>query len=315
MTVSRALHRPELLSKPMRDRVLDAVRTVGYTPDLVAQSLASNRTGIVAAVVPTLGNPLFSEMLDGIQEKIAPLGYHLILANSHYATDSEEALIAALLGRRPDGLILVGVAHTPGTRALLHAAALPVVELWDLTDDPIDMLVGFSNVRAARAMVEHLAATGRRNIVHVTGSAGDAARALGRRRGYEAAMKQLGLGEPWTLEVAGPSSYASGAEAIRMLYKDRRTFDAVFFSDDVMAAGAVLECQARGIAVPGQIGIAGFGDAELSARLCPALTTVRIDRGQIGRCAATLLALRMQGKSPADRIIDVGFCVMKRESA
>ncbi len=315
MTVSRALHRPELLSQVMHARVMDAIRVVGYTPDLVAQSLASNRTGMVAAVIPTLANPLFSETLDGIQEALAPRGYHLILATSHYIAESEESLIAALLGRRPDGMILVGVTHTHRTRTLLRATELPVVELWDLTDRPIDMLVGFSNLEAARAMVAHLVAAGRRHIVHVTSSASDKARASGRRRGYEMAMRQFGLGEPWTVDVPGPGSYACGAETIHQLRRSGRKCDALFFADDVMAAGAALECEKLGIAVPGQLGIAGFGDTELSARLRPSLTTVRIERGEMGRSAGELLVLRMDGEAVPNRIIDVGFSVVVRESA
>ena len=203
MTVSRALRRPELLSEAMRARVLNAVQAVGYTPDLVAKSLASNRTGIISAVIPTLGNPLFAEMLDEIQKTIASLGYHLILGNSQYSAEGEEAIIAALLGRRPEGVILVGVAHTPGTRKLLSTAALPVVELWDLTDEPIDMLIGFSNEAAAYAMVTHLAGAGRRRIVHVTGRASDAARAAVRRRGYETAIRQLGTREAMDAGIRG----------------------------------------------------------------------------------------------------------------
>lgn len=314
MTVSRALRRPELLSEAMRARVLNAVQAVGYTPDLVAKSLASNRTGIISAVIPTLGNPLFAEMLDEIQKTIASLGYHLILGNSQYSAEGEEAIIAALLGRRPEGVILVGVAHTPGTRKLLSTAALPVVELWDLTDEPIDMLIGFSNEAAAYTMVTHLAGAGRRRIVHVTGRASDAARAAVRRRGYETAIRQLGLGKPWTLALEGPSSYARGAEAIRLLRKDGRPFDAIFFADDIMAAGAILECQALGIPVPEQIGIAGFGDTEISARLHPALTTVRIRHREMGCRAAEMLALRIRGDAPPSRIVDVGFRVVARAS-
>jgi LacI family gluconate utilization system Gnt-I transcriptional repressor len=311
MTVSRALNRPELLSEAVRARVEASVRAVGYTPDLVASSLASNRTGIIAAIVPTLANSVISETIDGVQDVLTRAGYHLILANSHYAPETEEVILSALIGRRPDGVMTVGITHTARTRQLLKAAALPVVEMWDLTKTPIDAVVGFSNFDAASAMVGLLNAAGYRRIAHVNSTEGDAARAASRRQGYEAALGQFGLGAPFTLTLPGPPGYANGARAVAELHPG---FDAAFFSDDVMAAGALLECQARGLRVPRDLAIAGFGDNELSSRLSPDLTTVRVARYDIGRRAAELLMTRLAGDRVDPSVVDLGFELIRRGS-
>src|SRR5438105_2051563 len=112
ITVSRALRQPELVSERARAVVDKAMREIGYVPDLIAGSLASNRTRMVAIVVSTLAGSVFAEPIDAIQETLGGDGYHVLVASSDYADSKEEAAISALLGRRPEGIILIGVTHT-----------------------------------------------------------------------------------------------------------------------------------------------------------------------------------------------------------
>ena len=107
---------------------------------------------IVAAVVPTLANSIFAETVEGMTDVLREHGYQLLLGNAGYSPETEEALVAAFLGRQPDGLILTGVQHTRRVRTQLRSQRMPVVETWELTDTPIDLIVGFSNFEAARRM-------------------------------------------------------------------------------------------------------------------------------------------------------------------
>lgn len=315
ITVSRALRRPELVSAESRAIVVKAMREIGYVPDLIAGSLASNRTRIIAVVVSTLASSVFAEPIDAIQETLGADGYHVLVANSGYAESKEEAMIVALLGRRPEGIILIGVTHTALARNALKAARIPIIEMWDLTDRPLDVVVGFSNFEAGRQLVHALIKDGCKHIAHVTSAARADSRAAARNRGYQAALAEAGLGPPRVVEVDRVQSYESGRTALAQLLAANRPLDAVFFANDVLAAGALFECQARGIPVPRRLALAGFGDAELSHHLVPSLTSVRVPRYEIGLKAAQLLLARIRGERVAKRVVDLGFTIVRRESA
>ena len=152
MTVSRALRMPGRVAPETRARVEEAVRALGYVPNLVAGALRSQRSRIVVAIVPTLTSSIFAETVEGMTEALRAQDHQLLLANSGYAPETEEDLVRAFLGRRPDGMILTGVHHTAGARAQLRAAGIPVVETWELGDAPLDMNVGFSNRDAGRRL-------------------------------------------------------------------------------------------------------------------------------------------------------------------
>ena len=122
MTVSRALRMPGRVAPETRARVEEAVRALGYVPNLVAGALRSQRSRIVVAIVPTLTSSIFAETVEGMTEALRAQDHQLLLANSGYAPETEEDLVRAFLGRRPDGMILTGVHHTAGAIARSAAA-------------------------------------------------------------------------------------------------------------------------------------------------------------------------------------------------
>jgi LacI family gluconate utilization system Gnt-I transcriptional repressor len=121
-------------------------------PNRLAGGLASTRSRLVAAVVPTISGPVFLETVQALTEALAEQGYQLMLGQSGYAGSREDALLEAIIGRRPDGIVLTGIMHSAEGRRRLLASGIPVVETWDLTPTPIDMLVGFSHVEVGRAV-------------------------------------------------------------------------------------------------------------------------------------------------------------------
>mgnify|MGYP006272640347 CR=1 FL=1 len=193
MTVSRALRMPGRVATETRARIDEAVRALGYVPNLVAGALRSQRSRIVVAIVPTLTSAIFAETVEGMTEALREQGYQLLLANSGYAAGTEESLVTAFLGRRPDGMILTGTQHTPGARAQLRAAGIPVVETWELAADPIDMNVGFSNRMAGHAH------GGQREVAREAHPALTTVRVPGREMGRRAAemiLERLAGGAP-----------------------------------------------------------------------------------------------------------------------
>ena len=193
ITASRALNTPNRVSQGAQKRVRDAVERTGYVPNMVAGGLASSRSRLVAALVPTIAGPVFLETVQALTEALAESGYQLMLGQSGYGGAREDALLDAIIGRRPDGIVLTGIMHSAEGRRRLLAAGIPVVETWDLTPTPIDMLVGFSHEKVGHAVAEYLFAQGRRKLAIVTA---DDHRAGLRRKGFEETATRLGIASP-----------------------------------------------------------------------------------------------------------------------
>lgn len=133
VTVSRAINTPALV-KPRTLEVIDRViAKTGYVPNLLAGGLASRRTRLIAAIVPTVSSTIFAETIEGLNAELVSAGYQLLLGLSGYDNARELELTRAILARRPDGIVLTGITHLKGTRAMLTGAGLPIVEIWDST--------------------------------------------------------------------------------------------------------------------------------------------------------------------------------------
>ena len=244
------------------------------------------------------------------QSWLAEHGYQMMLGQSGYTNTREDALLEAIIGRRPDGIVLTGIMHSAEGRRRLMASGIPVVETWDLTPTPIDMLVGFSHVDVGHAVARFLRDKGRTRLAAVSG---DDERALRRLEAYRAAALALGLAEVQAVVVPAPTTLRSGRDALAQLLE--RGVDAVFCSSDQLALGVMTEAQARGIAIPQRLSVVGFGDLEIAADLNPALTTVRINGADIGRQAARFIIDRAEGREVAQRIVDIGYSIVDRHSA
>jgi len=312
ITASRALNTPDRVSPDTLQRVRDAVGRTGYVPNMLAGGLASTRSRLVAAVVPTIAGPVFLETIQALTEALAESGYQLMLGQSGYANSREDALLDAIIGRRPDGIVLTGIMRSAEGRRRLLAAGIPVVETWDLTPTPIDMLVGFSHEKVGVAVAEYLEARGRRRLAIITA---DDPRAGLRRESFVQAAGRVGAGEVPTCIVPAPSTLGHGRAGLADLLARRPDIDAVFCSSDVLALGVITEAHARGIAVPGRVAVFGFGDFGFAADTHPALTTVRIDGTTIGRQAARFIIDRAEGRPVAERVVDIGFTIIQRASA
>ena len=312
ITASRALNTPGQVSADVLKKVSEAIARTGYVPNLLAGGLASTRSRLVAAVVPTISGPVFLETVQSLTEALAERGYQLMLGQAGYAGSREDALLEAIIGRRPDGIVLTGILHSTEGRRRLLASGIPVVETWDLTPTPIDMLVGFSHVEVGRAVADFLHAKGRRRFAVV---AGDDERARRRLDAFQAAAVALGLPPVQVVVVPAPTTLRSGRAALTTLTRGGGDVDAVFCSSDLLALGVMTEAHASGIRVPSQLAVVGFGDLDFAADLHPALTTVHINGAAIGRQAAQFIVDRAEGRTVDLRVIDIGFSIVERHSA
>ncbi|MDE1947577.1 MAG: LacI family DNA-binding transcriptional regulator [Burkholderiales bacterium] len=323
MTVSRALNRGPSpgrgSSQALRQRILEACAEMGYVIDQTARTFSSKRSGFVAAVIPSLNNSNFSDTAHGLSAAVEGSGLQLLLGYSDYRVENEERLVASLLMRRPEGVILTGGSHTEATRKMLRAAGVPVVETWDLPAEPIEHAVGFSNAEATAALVRQLHAQGYRRIAFIGGTSNRDTRGADRRRGYAEAIKALGLGEGRVISFGQPPiSMDQGAEAMTLLMRQWPEVDAVVCVSDLSAFGALAQCQRSGWKVPERIAIAGFGDFEVARSCHPRITTVAIDCVGIGQAAGELLLRAIHAARGGERLppetVMIPFRVEMRES-
>jgi LacI family transcriptional regulator, gluconate utilization system Gnt-I transcriptional repressor len=309
ITVSRALNTPGQLSAATLERVRTAIARTGYTPNLLAGGLRSAKSRLVAAVFPTIAGPVFLDTIQALTDALDEKGYQLMIGQSGYRNSREDALLDAVIGRRPVGMILTGMMHSAVGRRRLLGAGIPVVETWDLAPTPIDMAVGFNHERIGEEVCEFLKSRGRKRLALISG---DDERARRRAAGFTRTARKLGLGEVPAFWIPAPTTLASGREGLaRLLAQDAR-IDAVFCSSDLVALGVLTEAHARRIGVPRRLAVVGFGDLQFSAGVIPALSTVRIDGARIGRVAADMIIERAEGRPVDPPVVDVGFSLVQR---
>ncbi|WP_206194024.1 substrate-binding domain-containing protein [Serratia microhaemolytica] len=304
MTVSRYLRDPLTVAEATRARIAQVVEQLGYIPNRVPDILSNATSKAIGILIPSLSNQVFSALIQGIESVTEPAGYQTLLAHYGYSPQREEQQIAALLSYHVDGLILAESQHTARTRKMIATAAIPVVETMDLPQDPIDMVVGMDHQAAARAMVTEMLRRGRRQVIYL-GARLDRRTQL-RMEGYYQAMQDNGLSGRHLLTEQS-STFTLGGELLEAALARYPELDGIFCTNDDLAVGALLRCQARSIAVPQQIAIAGSNALDIGQALTPKLATIVTPRETIGRMAASMLLARLSGQAVAEWHKDVGF--------
>jgi LacI family gluconate utilization system Gnt-I transcriptional repressor len=305
ITVSRVVRLPGLVAPETRGRVEAAMRELGYVPNQLAGALASARTSSVGVLVPTIANSIFADTVQGLSDELEPLGYAVILAQSRYDAAREDRMLAALLSRRPEAIIMVGSPATDDGARLLRRAGIPVVETWDLPVAPIDAVAGFDNYAAGEAVARHFVARGRANLAFI---GGDDPRATRRWNGFKDASLAAGAKTPRRLVLERNASGSVAALA------ELPGVDAVFAANDAHAIGFMAGLRSAGLLRTGPaaeqpVAVVGLGDLEMGRLIAPRLSTIRVHGDAIGRTAARLMLTRN-----GPRQVDLGFELVLRDS-
>ncbi|MYM22725.1 substrate-binding domain-containing protein [Duganella sp. FT135W] len=311
ITVSRALNEPQLVRPVTLAKVQEAVKRTGYVKNMLAGGLASSRSKLVALVLPTISTQTFADMVQGATDRLTAAGYQLLLGIVGYETWREEILVETILSRRPDGVILTGSLHTDSTRQRLLQIGTPVVETWDMTPHPIDMVIGFSHEEVGHACAKHLLDQGYRRFGMLT--ANDP-RAGQRTQGFQVALAKQGVNVVVARQVPAPGALPQGRIGAVKLLDEHPDLDAIFCSSDTLAHGVLIEAQSRGLRVPEDLAIMGFGDLNFSGYTNPPLSTVKVDGAKIGAMSAQALLNRLDGDDTAERIVNTGFELIQRGS-
>ncbi|UWQ16854.1 LacI family DNA-binding transcriptional regulator [Jannaschia sp. M317] len=295
ISASRVMRDAPHISAKLRAKVQAAATDLGYTPNRIAGSLRGQTTDLIAVIVPSMSNHVFSNIVDGINDAFVGTSFRTVLGLTHYNMAEEEEVLRDLMSWNPSAVIISGLEHSDGSAALLRAAECPVVEVMDTDGAPIDSSVGFSQRRAGRLMADHLHANGYRRIGYVGAWGERPVRSLKRRLAFEERLAELGTPLAARHITDAASSFAAGAESCQILLGAHPDLDALFFANDDLALGAMFHCMGQGMAVPGDIAIGGFNGLEMRDGIHPRLTTIRTPRTEIGRRAGQMVLARLRG--------------------
>ena len=313
-TVSRFLNDSDKVKPSTRSRIRTAIETLGYVPNGAARTLASSRSHVVGAIVPTLDHALFARELSAIEERLAKSGYNLIVASSNYDPEQENALVRQMLSRHVDGLVLVGTDRKRSSYDLLAQRGVPYVTTWATSKEPAQPEIGVDNYQAAFDVTRYLLSLKheRFGLILLSSEGNDRARA--RLEGIKDALESRGIILPKDALIERPINYLEGQIGIRYLLGLANPPTAVVCGSDVFAVGATLECKRLGVAIPQELSIVSFDNAELAPLLDPPLTTVDLPVKEIGVRAAEHLLGTISGQTMPIQTV-LGHQLIMRGSA
>lgn len=311
-TVSRALTQPHSVSEGKRQAVKDAIRSTGYRVNHAARNLRTQRANTVLALLPDLGNPFFSRVLQGIESVLTPEGLALVVAETNQIQRAGDDLVGYLDDQRADGIIIFDgglPCH------VLESLAAPedeqrVIFACEWSNESRFPSVRSSNFDGAVSAVQYLYQLGHRHIAHVMGPKDNVLTAE-RREGFLDACKQLGI--QYSL-IEGAFTLEAGANAADELLKISSVPTGVFCASDTIAMGLISGLFKNGLTVPGDVSVFGFDDIELCEHFLPPISTIRQDRIALGAQAAHLLLRCLKQGPQPNRVERLPIELIARES-
>lgn len=293
MSVSRALRGVEGVSEKTRAEILRIARELKYVPNSNARSLVVQNSNLIGISFPTFAGEVFADILSGMRRIFDLAGYSSVIDTTEYDPEAELRWVRRLLSWQPAGIILTGTDHHSETYDLLRATPIPVLEIWDHTEDPIDICVGVNHFQAGQMIGHYAYDLGYRRPAFVSAAKGFDPRADARLAGVRAIYAKAGI-EVVSSRCTSGNSFVAGGEGTAQLLDHARP-DVICYLNDHLAFGGMMCCQARGLNVPDDIGIIGFNQLGIASVLPIELTTFRTPRTLMGSTGARNLLARING--------------------
>lgn len=313
-TVSRVLSAPGRVAEATRARVLAAVDSLGYSPNVAAKMLRTLRTQKILVTVPDISNPFFSQVIRGVEEAASAAGYSVLLGDTRHEPEREDQYAAMLRRKEADGLIFLGhrLSDTLAEMAAALGPGAPIVNGCEYSPALGVSSAHIDNEKAATEAMAHLYALGHRRVGVVTGPL---ASPLSRDRlaGVRAAARTAGAAEGLAV-ATGDFSVEAGAALARDLLSNATPPSALFCFSDEMAMGALAALRGLGLACPRDVSLVGFDDIRFAAYLDPPLTTVSQPMAEIGHETVRLLLEVLSGEAGAARHVTLPHRLVIRAS-
>ncbi|SPT70543.1 LacI family DNA-binding transcriptional regulator [Anaerobiospirillum thomasii] len=293
MTVSRYLNNRDSVAKETADKIQKAIEKLGYIPNRVPSMMSKSRSYAVGLLIPSFSNLVFPDVIDGVQEIALANNYNVLIAHTGYSNTDEESQIASLLSYKVDGLILTESAHTRQSLKMLSNAAIPVVELMEYRERPVDMCVGLDHETIAYNITKALIESGRKHIAYF-GVRLDR-RTMLRAQGYERALSEYGL-ESYTCYNKSRSNFTMGGDLMRKAVAEIKDLDAIICTNDDVAVGALIAAMDLKLSIPDDIAVVGYNGLNIGQATIPKLCSVDTPRHEMGRVAMQLILDRLNNK-------------------
>jgi LacI family transcriptional regulator len=291
-TVSRVVNDEGGFSESTRQRVLDAVATLNYRPNVHARQLISGRSGSIGFLAPTLSDPFFPELAEGVQRAAHAAGLMVLLSMSNGDEATQTEVLTELEGHHLNGVVAFPVGRLDELRPFLDRG-MRMVTIDTVVDHPNAAAVLADLEGGTRAAVDHLAKRGCRHVAMIS----HGTEPTDRRRRAEAFLTSMpGDVEHTVIEV--DATMAGGQRAAETILESHTDIDGIFAYNDMMAIGAMQVLQNAGRSIPDDIAIVGCDDIQVAAGVLPALSTIRIDPILLGGEAVQLLRELEAGDAP-----------------
>ena len=312
-TVSAVLNDSAFVSADLKTRVEAAVAALGYQPNLLARSMAKQRTQTLGMIVPDIANPFFPEVVRGAEDTAHAAGYTLLIASSDNDAKKEEVYLRLFLAKRVDGIILTKAPGrvAPELQQALAKAGVPIVLLARTVPGFRTDVVELDDKGAAYEGVTHLLRLGYRRVGFIGGLRG-ASTSRRRLDGYKAALRDWKLKLDPVLVAEGDFRVESGYQAGLALLKARP--DAVFIANYLMTVGFMEALRQYRLRCPEEVALVTCDDYPWMDSFSPRLTTIDLPKRELGAAAAQLLVERIAKKSGRPRTVKLKNAMRVRES-
>ncbi|WP_020405361.1 LacI family DNA-binding transcriptional regulator [Hahella ganghwensis] len=312
-TVSRVINNTAPVKESTRERVFDAMRQLGYQPNLFAQGLVTNRTRNISLVLTDLTSAYFAPLIKSLERSLRSARYNLTVSIENTTYDEMRDTFLSQVNRRSDAVILFPHCLSDDEIRSLREEGPPMVLLNRYLPELPGQCIQIDNALGSRFAVEHLIQQGHRHIACITGISNNP-ETTERLAGYRKSLKQHGIPYQTKLVVEGDFTVAGGYDAACRLLAGNKPCSAIFASNDQMAAGAMKALRENGKRVPGDISLVGFDDVEYAGLLSPSLTTVRQPVEEMGHKAAEIAIALSQGKTDLPALTPFTPTLVIRES-
>jgi len=316
-TVSNVVNDWPYVSAETRERVQDAIETLGYRRNQAARSLVTGKTGTIGVIVSDIANPFFGPAIRGCEDFLFEREYNLFLCNSNEDIDREKQSLNLLMSRGVDGVILWGarLCCEDLTEIIGEDTALVTVDMKEEPGWNKHININVDSAGGARKAVTHLLAQGYRQVAHLQGPS-DREPSGWRLAGYREALKEKGIPFNPELVFQEQRTIEGGFHAADRALETNPDIDAFFCYNDLMALGALLAAKKHGRRIPEDLAVVGFDDIDMAALANPPLSTMRIDQKALGRLTGELVvALLSEGPAMEIRERQIVFPVELRQRA
>lgn len=301
-TVSRVINNKGEISAETRERVLTVIQELGYRPNRIARSLATQQTYTIGLVIPDIANPFFSELTRGAEDAAWEMGYNVLLCNTVETDQREKSSLHLLEETRVDGVIVCSSRQEDDQLFPVLRSFHSAVVVNRKAPADIAGVVRVDDHLGGRMAVEHLLNGGRSRIAFLAGpqrsfSGGE------RLRGGMEVLHEAGVEARADWQIFSSPRRKVGYEVVMELLRAHPTINAIVCHNDLMAVGALQACTELGLSVPGDVALIGFDDTVYSRVVCPPLTTIGVSKVELGNAAARMLFERIQHSCANNEVV------------